>query len=163
SALTSTLDGALDIYADVILNPAFPEADFKRLQKQLLAAIQQEKIEPMSMALRVFPKLLYGSNHAYGNPLTGSGTESSVTRLTRANMQKFHQTWFKPDNSTLIIVGDTTLKEITPKLEKLLGAWKPADVPKKNIGQVEQPKKSAVYLLDRPGSLQSVVLAAELA
>ncbi|HXP62420.1 MAG TPA: insulinase family protein, partial [Dongiaceae bacterium] len=159
SALSSTLDQALDIYQDVILNPAFPEADFQRLQKQLLARIQQEKTEPFGMALRVFPKLLYGSGHAYGNPLTGSGTEASVSKLTRADLRKFHDTWFKANNATLVIVGDTTLQEITPKLEKLFGAWKPGEVPTKNLVTVEPQKKSVVYLIDRPGSIQSVILA----
>jgi len=159
SALTSTLDRALDIYADVIMNPAFPEADFLRLQKQLLAGIQQEKTQPFGMALRVFPKLLYGSGHAYGNPLTGSGTEASVGKLTPSELRKFHDTWFKPNNATLIIVGDTTLKEITPKLERLFAAWKPGEVPAKNLAKVEHQKKPSVYVIDRPGSIQSVILA----
>jgi zinc protease len=159
STLTSTLDSALDIYADVILNPVFPEADFQRLQKQLLAGIQREKTEPFGMALRVFPKLLYGSGHAYGNPLTGSGTEASVSKLTRGDLQKFHDTWFKANNATLIIVGDTTLDQITPKLEKLFASWKSGQVPAKNLATVEHQKKSTVYLIDRPGSIQSVILA----
>jgi zinc protease len=163
SALTATLDRALNIYADVILNPAFPQPDFQRLQKQLLAGIQRERTEPVSMALRVFPKILYGGGHAYGNPLTGSGTEASVTKLSRADVKKFHETWFKPNNATLIIVGDTTLSEIRPKLEKLFGAWKSGDVPKKNIGKVAQQSKSAVYLIDRPDSLQSVIFAGHVA
>lgn len=159
STLTSTLDSALDIYADVILHPVFPEADFKRLQKQLLAAIKREKSEPFGMALRVFPRLLYGSGHAYGNPLRGSGTEASIGKLTRADLQKFHDTWFKANNATLIIVGDTSLEKITPRLEKLFSEWKSGEVPAKNLSTVQQQKSSAVYLIDRPGSLQSVILA----
>jgi zinc protease len=114
STLTATLDRALDVYADVILNPSFPETDFKRRQKQLIASIQQERIEPVNMALRVFPKILYGSSHAYGNPLTGSGTESSIEKMTREDMKKFHDTWFKPNNATLIVVGDTTWANSNP-------------------------------------------------
>jgi len=75
NSLRSNLDASLDLFADVILNPAFPETDFKRLQNQTLAGIQREKVTPLQMANRVFPSLLYGKNHAYGNPLTGSGTE----------------------------------------------------------------------------------------
>src|SRR6266542_2220736 len=82
STLKENLDPALDIFADVILNPAFPQADFQRQQRQRLARIQREKVQPVQMALRVFPQLLYGTNHAYGNPLTGSGTEESVSRMT---------------------------------------------------------------------------------
>jgi zinc protease len=163
SALTATLDPALEIYADVILNPSFPEADFQRLQKRQLAAIKQEKVEPVDMALRVFPAILYGGEHAYGNPLTGSGTEASVAKLTPADARKFHQTWFKPNNCTLIIVGDTTLEEIMPKLEKLFGTWKTGKVPTKNLATVEHQKKPSVYLIDRPGSIQSVVLAGHIA
>jgi zinc protease len=162
SALTPTLDQVLDIYADVILNPSFPESDFQRLQKQRLAGIEQEKTEPFLMALRVFPRFLYGKDHAYGTPWTGSGTEASVAKLTPADMRKLHDTWFKANNATLIIAGDTTLGEITPKLEKLFGGWKPGDVPAKNIGQVEPLKKSAFYLIDRPGSIQSVILAGQV-
>jgi zinc protease len=163
STLKTTLDQALDIYADVILNATFPEDDFNRLQKQLVAAIQQEKSEPISMALRVFPGILYGKGHAYGNPFTGSGTEVSAAKLTPADMRKFHQTWFKANNATLIIVGDTTLSEITPKLEKLLGGWKSGEVPAKNLGEVSLPKKSSIFLIDRPGSLQSVIFAGNVA
>jgi zinc protease len=160
--LNATLDQALEIYADVILNPSFPEGDFKRLQKELIARIQRERTEPVSMALRVFPKLLYGSTHAYGNPFTGSGTETSVEKLTTADVKKFHDTWFKPNHATLIIVGDITLKDMKPRLEKLFAAWKPGNVPSKNIGKVEH-QKSAVYLVDRPDSLQSVILAGHVA
>ena len=163
SALTATLDSALEIYADVILNPSFPEADFRRLQKRQLAAIKQEKVEPVDMALRVFPAILYGDKHAYSNPLTGSGTEASVAQLTPADARKFHQTWFKPNNCTLIIVGDTTLRAITPKLEKLFSAWKAGKVPTKNLAMVEHQKKTSVYLIDRPGSIQSVILAGHIA
>jgi len=163
STLTATLDRALDLYADVILNPSFPEADFKRLQKQLIAAIQQERSEPVSMALRVFPKILYGSAHAYGNPLTGSGTESSVEKMTRADMKNFHDTWLKPNNATLIVVGDATLGDLKPRLEKLFAGWKPGEVPKKNIAEVQPQTKAMVYLIDRPDSLQSVILAGHVA
>src|SRR6202011_2948776 len=83
SALKSKLDPSLDLFADVILNPSFPKADFKRQQKLQLAGIEREKNTPVQMALRVFPELLYGPKHAYGNPLTGSGTATSVTKMTR--------------------------------------------------------------------------------
>jgi len=163
STLTSTLDQALDIYADAILNPSFPESDFQRLQKEMIARVQREKTEPFNMALRVFPRILYGSGHAYGNPLTGSGTGQSVARLTRAGLQEFHDTWFKADNAALVIVGDATLAEMTPRLEKLFGSWKPGGVPTKNIGTVEQKQKTAVYIVDRPGSIQSIIFAGHVA
>ena len=159
SALKPRLDPALDIFADVILNPSFPASDFDRLKQQQLAGIQREKVTPVQMALRVFPQLLYGEGHAYALPLTGSGTEKSVTALTREDTQKFHQTWFHPNSGTLIIVGDTNMAEIKPKLERLFSSWKQGTPPKKNIGTVQKANKPSVYLVDRPGSLQSIIFA----
>jgi zinc protease len=83
--------------------------------------------------------------------------------MTRTDLVKFHDTWFKPNNCTLLVVGDTTLAEIKPKLEKLFAAWKQGDVPKKTLPQVQQPEKNVVYLIDRPGSGQSNIFAAQLA
>jgi zinc protease len=163
SALQPNLDASLDLFADVILNPSFPQADFKRRQQQRIAEIQSEKTEPRLMALRLLPGLLYGKDHAYGNPLTGSGTEESVAKMTPADMAAFHQTWFKPSNATLVIVGDTQLPQVLPKLEKLFAAWPKGDVPDKNIGPVPEPAVPAVYLVDRPGSLQSMIMVAGIA
>lgn len=159
STLKEKLDESLAIYADVILNPSFPESDFGRLQKLQLAAIQREKVTPQAMAMRVFPGLLFGKDHAYGNPMTGSGTAESTAKITRADLEKFHQTWFKADNSTMVVVGATTLEEIAPRIEKLFQSWKRGAVPQKNIGKAEQKQKSLVYLIDRPGSLQSIIFA----
>ena len=163
SAVKSQLDPSLNLFADVIQNPSFPEADFKRQQKLQLAGIDREKNTPVQMALRVFPGLLYGAQHAYGNPLTGSGTSASVSKMTREDLAKFHDVWIRPNDSTLIVVGDTTLAEVTPKLEKLFAGWKAGKVPAKNIGTVRQVPKSVVYLVDKPGALQSVIIAGHVA
>jgi zinc protease len=163
SALKAKLDPSLDLFADVILNPSFPEEDFKRLQRLQLAAIDREKNTPVQMALRVFPELLYGPKHAYGNPLTGSGTSASVTKMTREDLAKFHDVWIRPNDSTLIVVGDTTLAELTPKLEKYFAGWKAGKTPAKNVGTVQQAPKSVVYLVDKPGALQSVIIAGHVA
>jgi zinc protease len=163
STLKENMDSSLAIFADVILNPSFPQSDFDRLMKLQLAQIQREKVTPFQMALRVFPLLVYGSGHAYGIPLTGSGTEESVSKLRRDDIVQFHRTWFKPNNASLIVVGATTLAEVTPKLERLLGGWRPGEAPKKNIGQVAQQPRSAVYLIDRPGSEQSIIFAGHVA
>jgi len=163
SSLKENLDPALDIFADVVLNPSFPQADFRRQQRQRLARIQREKVQPVQMALRVFPQLLYGTNHAYGNPLTGSGTEESVSRMTRDDLMRFHRAWFKPNHATLVIVGDVSLAEIQPTLTRLFSRWQRGDVPQKNVSTVADQQKPLVYILDRPGAEQSVILAADLA
>ncbi len=163
STLKNKLDPALAVYADVILNPAFPQADFQRLQKLQLAQILREKDSPITMALRVFPKLIYGEAHAYSVPFTGSGYTDPVAKLTRADLAKFHQTWFKPNNCTLIVVGDTTLAEIQPKLEALFKGWQSGKVPAKNIAPVAPAGKSSIYIIDKPDAPQSVVLAGHVA
>jgi len=162
SALKENLDGSLDLYADVILNPSFPAEELERSRRRRLAQIQQEKVQPNAMALRVMPALLYGEGHAYSTPFTGSGTEESVKKMTRDDLVKFHQNWFQPNNATLIVVGDTTLAEIQPKLEKLFAGWKPGQAPKKNIGTVAEQKQPSVYLMDRPGAVQTVIIAAHI-
>jgi zinc protease len=83
--------------------------------------------------------------------------------MTRSDLAKFHETWFKPNNATLLVVGDTSLSEIKPKLESLFASWKPGDVPQKNVPHVDDPGKDVVYLIDRPGSGQSVIIGAQLA
>jgi zinc protease len=163
SALTSKLDPSLDLFADVILHPSFPEKEVQREQKLTLAGIEREQNTPATLALRILPGLLYGQGHPYGNPLTGSGTKESVAKLTREDLVKFHDTWLHPNNSTLIVVGDTTLAEVTPKLEKLFAGWKAADVPSKDVKTVPIAAKSAVYLIDKPGALQSVIIAGVVA
>ncbi len=159
SAIKPKLDASLALFADVILNPAFPAADFEREKKLLLARIEQEKAQPFPIAERVLPGLIYGKDHAYGNPLTGSGTPASVGRIGREDLIKFHGTWMRPNAATLIVAGDTTLSEIQPKLEKLFAGWKAGEIPKKNLAKVGLPAKAAVYLIDRPGALQSDVFA----
>jgi len=163
SALTPFLGHSLDLFADVILNPAFPENELTRLRQQQLARIQREKATPIQMALRVFPRLIYGADHAYSVPFTGSGYEATVSEIDRDDVVAFHQSWFLPNNATLLVVGDTTLAEITPALEKRFGGWTSGDAPTKNIAAVSNKDAQSVYLIDRPGSEQSVIFAGHLA
>jgi zinc protease len=163
NVLKATMPKALDLYADLVLHPAFPQNEFARLQQDRLATIAREKSVPQLMALRVLPSLLYGKGHVYSLPFTGTGTEEAVRKMTRDDLAKYHQTWFKPNNATLLVVGDTTLAEVTPLLEKEFAGWKAGEVPKKIVAQVAQPSGTVVYLMDRPGALQSVIYGAQLA
>jgi zinc protease len=163
SALKEKLPASLDLFADVILNPTFPDEDYARLQKQQLATIAQEKVQPVGMALRVFPRLIYGEGHAYSMPFTGSGTEESVQRIDTGGLKEFHATFFKPNNATLVVVGDVSRDELQPLLERQFKGWKSGDVPQKNIALVGQRTGSTVYLVDRPDSEQSVIFAGHVA
>lgn len=163
SALRGVVDPALELYADVLLDPVFPEADFERQRALQLSHIANEKATPLQMALRALPRLLFGRGHPYGVPLTGSGTEQSVQEMTRSQVAAFHSAWFRPHNATFIVVGDTTLAEIRPKLEDFFARWPNGTVPSKNITGVAKPAKPVVYLVDKPGSLHSIIMAATLA
>jgi zinc protease len=162
NSLKVNMDGSLNVYTDLILHPAFPQKEFSRIQKEQMAAIQREKVTPQAMALRVVPRLLYGKGHPYAVPFNGTGTEDSLKSMTREDLARFHDTWFKPNNATLLIVGDTTLAEIKPRLEKLFASWKPGDVPAKKVPEVQEPARTMVYLIDRPGSEQSVIFGGAL-
>ena len=161
-SLKKNLDLSLEVWADVILNPSFPQNDIDRLKKEQIVAIDNEKKQPTGMAFRILPKYLYGEGHAYSLPFTGSGYGSTVKSITRDQLVKFQQSWIKPNNAVLVVVGDITMAELTPKLEKLFKSWKAGTMPKKNIGEVKLPEKSKIYLMDRPGAIQSLILAGNI-
>jgi zinc protease len=162
SALKDKFDPALSLFSDVVLHPSFPQSDLARVKQITLANIKQEQVQPFTMGLRVLPLLLYGSGHAYGQPLTGSGTETSVKSVTRADLVKFHETWFKPNHATVIAVGDITMPELTARLEKAFASWQPGTTPKVNVAPVTSKDNKSVYILDRPGADQSFILAGQL-
>ncbi|MFT5572949.1 MAG: zinc protease [Cryomorphaceae bacterium] len=162
NTLKINIQDSLDIFTDVILNPAFPEEELERLKEQQLASISQEKSSPLSVGLRILPKLLYGDNHAYSAPFSGSGNEQSVASMTVADLKSYHQTWFKADNATLIVAGDIQMTELLPMLEKSLAKLPVGTVPKKKIDDIADREKSIVYLLDRPGSAQSAIMASKM-
>ncbi|HET6342983.1 MAG TPA: pitrilysin family protein [Gemmatimonadota bacterium] len=163
SALGENLEAALDLYADVVQNPAFPGSELERIKSQTVAAIRREMVDPFDMGLRILPALLFPEGHAYEQPLTGTGTIASVEAMTPQDLADWHAAWFRPGNATLIVVGDVTLEELRPRLETAFGAWPAGDVPEKEIGPVDLDAEPVIYLLDRPGAEQSVIFAADLA
>ncbi len=165
SAIKDQLEPSLDLYADVVRNPAFDQEEMDRFRQRLLAQIEQEKNQPVGVALRTLPPIMYGDDHAYGIPFTGSGTTESVASLTRDDLVGFHQSWLRPDNATIFVVGDVTMDEIKPLLEKQFGNWKTprTPLPGKNIAAVERPEAPQVYLVDKPGAPQSLILAGHVA
>jgi zinc protease len=162
NALSNRLPESLELYADVLLNPTFPANELERLRGTTLATIQQEKAQPSATINRIMPKLIYGEGHPYSNPSSGTGTAEAVSTLTTAELQAFYKKWVRPDNSLLLVVGDTTLAAIQPLLEQRFGQWRPpAEAkPVKNVAEVALAKKSRVYLIDRPGAEQSQIIGA---
>jgi len=162
SALKPTFEQSLDLFADVILDPAFPQKEFDRLRDEQLNRIRREKSTPIQMAIRVFPKYLYGDGHAYSMPLTGSGYEASVERLSRQDVADFYDTWIRPNNATLMVVGDIGMDELKPMLESRFSDWSTGKTPKKNLARVANENKGKLYLMDRPESQQSVIIGGYL-
>ncbi len=165
NALNSDLKPSLDLFADIVRQPAFKSDDIERVRGQWLAGIAQEKTEPTGLALRTLPPLLYGKDHAYGIPFTGSGTEKAIASLTADDFVAFQRDFLRPDNMRILVAGDTTLAQILPQLDAVFGDWTaPASaVPKKNIGQVAAQTKPRVFLINRTDAPQSLILAGLLA
>ena len=161
-ALAPNLAGSLELLADVVLNPSFPAEMVQINRQRRLAAIEQEKASPFGAVLRVAPRLMYGPGHAYANPLSGAGFEATVAGLTRDHFVAWHRTWFRPGSATLIVTGDTTLAEVVPLLERALGGWPDGEAPAKNIAGRATASTGRVFLIDKPGAEQSVVVAGHL-
>lgn len=161
NALKDRLDPSLALFADVALRPRFGEDEIERVRRQWLAGIAQEKTRPQSIAYRLLPPLLYGEGHAYAIPFTGSGTEEAITSLDRDDLVAFHRDWLRPDNARFIVVGDISMEEIVPLLEKHFGDWEAPATPRpvKNVTTVARPDRPRVYLVDQPGSPQANILA----
>ena len=165
SALKTNLEPSLDLFTEVVREPAFEDEEIERLRKRWLGNIQQEKNQPVQLALRNLPPLIFGEDHAYGIPFTGSGTEESISSLTRDDLVNWYQTWIRPSNGTLFVVGDTSMEEILPMLEKRFGKW-PENrmaVPQKNLAEVDLADSGTVYIIDKPGAPQSLILAGHIA
>jgi zinc protease len=161
AALTPNLGPSLDLLADIVRNPAFEPGEVERLRAQQLAAIDQELTEPSGLGARTLPPLLFGTNHPYGRPSSGLGDKEVVSRLTRDDLIHFHQTWIRPDNATIFVVGDIPLAELVPMLEARFGNWAPPSVAKgtKNFAAVPPAPKPRIVLVNRPQSPQSLILA----
>ena len=150
---TAQLDSALALFADVALHPSFPANEFERIKKNRLTELLQLRDQGPAIANLVFPAILYGSAHPYGAPLIG--TETTVSSLTTADLQAFYQTNFKPNNATMIIVGDVNPAQIEQKINALFGGWQRGDVPQLTYSDAPKAGTTAIYLVDKPGAAQS--------
>ncbi len=157
--LRETLLPSLEIFADVIRHPTFPAAKVTIGRERLLARIRQEETQPVSAALRVIPRLIYGEGHPYAKPMTGSGTTATVEKLTRDRLVAWHRAWFQPGSSTVVVTGAVTLKDLLPALEQALGSWPKGQAPRKTLTAASPAGARRVYLIDKPGAPQSVIVA----
>ncbi|HEY6217641.1 MAG TPA: pitrilysin family protein [Pyrinomonadaceae bacterium] len=152
--LIENLDQTLDLFADVIRNPTFPQAEVDKYKTRTLAQLQFQRSIPQFLAAEQFQRAIYGANHPAA---LVAPPADSLKKLTSKDLVDFHSTYYRPNNAILAIVGDVTLKEIMPKLEKAFGDWQQGDVPATTIPPAPSQSDARIFLIDRPGSVQTVL------
>jgi len=154
AVLARHLPRFLELYADVILNPAFPRKDFERVQDQRLVALLQQRDQPQAIAGRAFAGAFWGE-HPYGHVMLG--TEASVKAMRPADLAAFHARHFRPGAAELVVVGDVSEAELRPLLERTLGKWK-AGAGAAPLADRPAAAPQRTILLEKPGAPQSFLL-----
>jgi predicted Zn-dependent peptidase len=159
--LTKHLERALDIYADVVANPSFPENELQLQRSSRLTALLQRRDNANAIAGLVYASLLYGRNHPYGHPLVGD--ELSLKAISRDDLRRFYETYYRPNNAALIVSGDVRPDMLLPQLERAFANWKSATIPAINVnGQLPARDKATIYLVDKPQAAQSVIAIGQI-
>jgi len=158
SGLTDNFDQVMELFADVILNPSFPEDEFNKLKTRSLAQLRQQRSQPAFLANEMFAKVMYGSHPAAREALT----VEDIQRMTPEALRKFHALNYKPNNAIFAIVGDVKPAEIVAKLEKAFGAWQRGDAPKTTIPKVSETGPAKIHLINRASSVQTNLLLGSL-
>ncbi len=164
-AMKANLKPSVQLLADVVQNPAFAEPEIERVRVQQLSQIKGEMNQPAGIAYRLMPSLLFGEGHPYASPMTGTGSPDVVAKLDKAALTGFHQRWIRPDNMTIFVVGDVTMKDIMPVLNDSFGKWKaPKGVAKGTVAAnaaVPTPT-GRIVVVNRPNSPQSFIMAGQI-
>ena len=150
------LAAALPIFADVALRPTFPEDEVTRLKQERLTALLQARDDPAAVASEGFLRILFGREHRYG---TGEiGTAGALERFVAQNLKAFYAAYYRPDNATLVVVGDVEPDAVTAALDAAFGQWRPEGVAKRAaLATVRQAATRRVYIIDKPGAAQSQI------
>jgi zinc protease len=147
---------ALPIMADVALRPTFPRDELERQRQQRLTALLQGRDDPSTISSVAFSRILYGKAHRYGTPQ--SGTAETIKAFTADDLRAFYTSAYRPENATLIAVGDITVDKTLPLLEKSFGTWKAAaPAATEKLPAVEQASARQIFLIDKPGAPQSQI------
>ena len=157
STPVARLADALPLLADVVMNPTFPSNELERLRKERLTRLLQARDDPAAIMEMAFPRIVFGEKHRYGTPAGGGTTE--VKAMTVDDLRTFHQTYYRPENATLLVVGDVTAASVMPLLERAFGSWKgtgPASAAAR-IPEAPQLTKRQIFIIDKPGAAQSQI------
>jgi zinc protease len=158
SGLTDNFDQIMELFADVILNPAFPADELNKLKERAVAQIRLQRSQPSFLSSERFQKAMYGTHPAARIALTAK----EIEHFTPEMLQKFHAAHYRPNNAIFAIVGDVKPAEVVAKLEKTFASWKPGDVPKTEIPKAPESASSRIILIDRPNSAQANVVLGTL-
>jgi predicted Zn-dependent peptidase len=151
------LGDALPIMADVALRPTFPPEELERQRQQRLTNLLQARDDPATIASLAFSRVLYGPEHRFGTATMG--TAATIKGFTPGDLASFYRTAFRPDNATLVVVGDITPDGVMPLLEKSFGAWTApsASTAPVTMPAAPPPGERRIYLVDKPGAPQSQI------
>ena len=152
--LSETLPQALELLADIVQHPAFRAADVERVRTLRLTQLQQKNASPGALASDAAARILFGAKHPWGQP--AGGTPETVAAITAADLAKFHQAFWVPNNAVISVAGDVTAAQLQKLLEERFGQWKPRALPKIALPPVP-PLSGGVLALDKPGTSQSQV------
>lgn len=153
SALSQHKQTIMELMADVILNPSFPEEEFEKAKKQTLSGLTASKNNPNAIASNIRSLVNFGADHPYGE----FTTETSVENISLEDCRTYYQTYFKPNISYLVVVGDIEANEAYDLAEQYFGSWEKSEVPKHDYPMPERPDSRNVVFVDRPTAVQSVM------
>ena len=146
---------ALPVFADVALRPSFRQKDLDRLRREALTELLQARDQPRQIASYALAKAVFGEGHRYGLPLKGDA--ASIQALKPSELRTFHTKQYRPENAALIVVGAIDAATLLPQLEKTFGTWQKGGQPNPPIADAAPTYGRQVWLIDRPGSAQSVI------
>ena len=149
------LNAVLDLMADVVLRPTFPDSEIIRQRDLRRTAILQLRDQPTAQAPIAFNAILFGAEHPYGWP--SGGTEASTGLLDRARVEQFYRTYYRPNNARMILVGDITLGEARQLITARFGSWQRGTVAAAPSPTAPPAGSRTFYLVDKPGAAQSVI------
>ena len=159
TTIPQNLGKSLELMADMLIHPTFPDSALARIKGTLTAAKQRELQGPASLPNRVFLARLYGIDHPIARAVRAN--EASIHAITRDDVVRFHTTRYRPNLTTLVVVGDVRAADVVTAVAKALGSWRPGELPT-TAAPVHAPGPTAIYLIDRPGVQQSYVFVGTL-
>ncbi len=152
-SLTKHSDELLGIMSDVLLNPTFPQDELDKAKTQTLSGLASAKTEPGSMMANVRGVVNYGAEHPYGEVVT----EKTVENITRDDLVNFYESYWKPNESFLVIVGDITLAEAKEKANTYFSAWEKGNVPSPSYKKHSNPDGNTVVFVPLKDAVQSTI------